>query len=187
MGELFVQMCRVNLFFDILDTPEVFWEFDEFYDNYSKCRKYLDLSKRVSIVNKRLEIMKELYEMLHNEVTIQSATYLEKVVAILVGLCVVIDVLAVIVDAYHNPVWHATIMRSLDGWGLLAESPYSVDPDVIRREGIPPMRETLGGILVTTTGPLWSKLRSGLGGGLGLGGFGMIGDGGENYWGMEHL
>lgn len=23
MGELFVQMCRVNLFFDILDTPEV--------------------------------------------------------------------------------------------------------------------------------------------------------------------
>jgi uncharacterized Rmd1/YagE family protein len=41
---------------------------DEFEEQYIKCRRHLDISKRVNILNQRLEVMKDLYEMLHNEV-----------------------------------------------------------------------------------------------------------------------
>ena len=61
MGELFAQRCRINLHTDILDTPDVFWEFDDFEEHYLKCRRYLDISKRVNILNQRLEIVKEFY------------------------------------------------------------------------------------------------------------------------------
>ncbi|CAD7974103.1 unnamed protein product [Amoebophrya sp. A25] len=70
-----------------------------------KCRKYLDLSKRVSIVNQRLEIIKELYEMLHNEITIESGHRLEWIVILLVFANVIVDILAVMVDMYRNPYW----------------------------------------------------------------------------------
>lgn len=100
MGELFVQRCHVNLHTDILDTPEIFWEFDEYEDHYEKCRKYLDIGKRVEILNHRLEIVKDLYEMLQNEVQVEHGNYLEWIVIILILLEVVVELFRLFVDYY---------------------------------------------------------------------------------------
>ena len=96
MGDLFVQRCRVNLHTDILDTPDVFWEFDEFEPDYSKCRRYLEIHKRVNILNQRLEIVKDLYEMLHNEVTIRAGVQLEIIIIVLIVLEVLTEMLQII-------------------------------------------------------------------------------------------
>lgn len=91
MGELFVLRCHVNLHTDILDTPEIFWEFDEYEEHYEKCRKYLDINKRVGILNQRLEIVKELYDMLQNEVQVEHANFLEWVVILLILMEIILD------------------------------------------------------------------------------------------------
>jgi len=100
MGELFVQRCNVNLHTDILDTPEIFWEFDEYEEQYEKCRKYLDLSKRVQILNHRCDIVKDLYEMLQNEVQTEHGNYLEWIIIILIMLEVIVEVFRLFVDYY---------------------------------------------------------------------------------------
>ncbi|CEL92988.1 unnamed protein product [Vitrella brassicaformis CCMP3155] len=93
IGELFLQRCYVNLHTDILDTPDIFWEFDEFEGTYSSCRGYLEITKRVEILNQRLDIIKDLYDMLHNELTIQHGYKLEWIVIYLICIEVAIEVI----------------------------------------------------------------------------------------------
>ena len=52
---------EVNLHFDVLDSPEFFWEQDKFKHVYDRLFGYLELQKRVDVLNKRLDILKELY------------------------------------------------------------------------------------------------------------------------------
>jgi uncharacterized Rmd1/YagE family protein len=58
IGRLFIERNSVNLHFDILDTPEFFWEQDKYKPVYDRLAGYLELGKRVDILNKRLDIMK---------------------------------------------------------------------------------------------------------------------------------
>ncbi|KAF8818752.1 YagE family protein [Cardiosporidium cionae] len=53
IGELFVNRFYINLQTDILDTPDILWEHDEFVDQYEMCRRYLEIPKRVVILNQR--------------------------------------------------------------------------------------------------------------------------------------
>eukprot|EP01056_Protomagalhaensia_sp_Gyna25_P001953 Protomagalhaensia_sp_Gyna_25__1952@NODE_203_length_4429_cov_86_930296_g157_i0_p2_GENE_NODE_203_length_4429_cov_86_930296_g157_i0NODE_203_length_4429_cov_86_930296_g157_i0_p2_ORF_typecomplete_len358_score35_81DUF155/PF02582_14/7_4e55_NODE_203_length_4429_cov_86_930296_g157_i026113684 len=92
IGELFLNRFYINLHTDILDTPDVFWEFDEFADLYTSCRSYLEIPKRVEILNQRLDIMKDLYDMLNQELTYQHGYKLEWIVIYLIVIEVVIEV-----------------------------------------------------------------------------------------------
>eukprot|EP00923_Selenidium_pygospionis_P055427 GHVN01096587.1.p2 GENE.GHVN01096587.1~~GHVN01096587.1.p2 ORF type:complete len:372 (+),score=40.10 GHVN01096587.1:2529-3644(+) len=92
MGDLFINRFYINLHTDILDTPDIFWEFDEFSDHYTSCRGYLEIPNRVEILNQRLDIIKDLYDMLNNELTIQHGYKLEWIVIYLICIEVVIEV-----------------------------------------------------------------------------------------------
>lgn len=60
IGQLFIELADVNLHSDILDEPDFFWEDDEFEPLYKRTLKYLDVANRVKILNKRLDILREL-------------------------------------------------------------------------------------------------------------------------------
>ncbi|CDI78842.1 hypothetical protein EAH_00037410 [Eimeria acervulina] len=92
IGELFVNRFYINLHTDILDTPDIFWDNDDFADHYDNCRRYLEIPKRVEILNQRLDIIKDLYDMLNNELTIQHGYKLEWIVIYLICIEVLIDV-----------------------------------------------------------------------------------------------
>eukprot|EP00920_Eleutheroschizon_duboscqi_P031156 GHVT01075329.1.p1 GENE.GHVT01075329.1~~GHVT01075329.1.p1 ORF type:complete len:278 (+),score=4.42 GHVT01075329.1:1309-2142(+) len=92
IGELFVNRFYINLHTDILDTPDIFWDNDDFADHYSRFRRYLELPKRVEILNQRLDIIKDLYDMLNNELTIQHGYKLEWIVIYLICVEVLIEV-----------------------------------------------------------------------------------------------
>ncbi len=64
VGKLFIERNNINLHADILDDPEFFWEQDRYKHVYEKLFKYLELGKRVGLLNKRLGIMKELFDMI---------------------------------------------------------------------------------------------------------------------------
>jgi uncharacterized Rmd1/YagE family protein len=91
MGQLFLERSSVNLHFDILDTPDIFWEYDEVEPLYQAARSYLDIPKRVDVLNHRLDIVNDLFEMLGNELNHQHSSFLEWVIIWLIVIEVVIS------------------------------------------------------------------------------------------------
>jgi len=84
MGEMFLERSFVNLHLDILDTPEYFWEHAELEPLYRQIANYLDLSPRLEVMNKRLDIVHDLFEMLGNELNHQHASQLEWAIIFLI-------------------------------------------------------------------------------------------------------
>jgi len=98
MGELFIERNFINLHTEVLDTPEFFWDHPELEPFYRRTSHYLDVSKRVEILNKRLNVIHELFEILSNELNHQHSSRLEWTIIILIVIEVVIAVLR---DLFH--------------------------------------------------------------------------------------
>ncbi len=98
MGEIFLERNYINLHAEILDTPEFFWEHSEAEPLYRKTIHYLDVTKRVELLNRRLNLLHELYEILGNELNHQQSSRLEMTIIILILIEVV---LAVLRDLFH--------------------------------------------------------------------------------------
>lgn len=100
MGELFIERSSINLHADVLDTPEFFWEYSELEPLYAMTAKYLDLETRVEVLNQRLDVIHELFEMLGNEINHQHSSRLEWTIIwlIIVEVCLTLlrDVFRVI-------------------------------------------------------------------------------------------
>ena len=93
MGELFMERNFINLHAEILDTPEFFWDYPELEPFYRRSSHYLDVSKRVDILNKRLAIIHELLEILSVELNHQHSSRLEWTIIILIVIEVFILIL----------------------------------------------------------------------------------------------
>lgn len=98
MGALFIERTSINLHLDILDTPEIFWEYPELEAYYKMISNYLDLQTRVEVLNQRLSILHELFEMLGNELNHQHSSRLELVI---IWLIVVEVILILMKDVFH--------------------------------------------------------------------------------------
>lgn len=98
MGELFLERNYINLHTEILDTPEFFWENSELEPFYRRVIHYLDVGKRVELLNRRLTLMHELFEILSNELNHQQTSRLEMTIIILIVIEVVIALLR---DLFH--------------------------------------------------------------------------------------
>lgn len=84
MGELFIERSNINLHVDALDTPEFFWEYPELEFLYTMTAKYLDLESRVEVLNHRLDVVHELFEMLGSELNHQHSSRLEWIIILLI-------------------------------------------------------------------------------------------------------
>lgn len=80
MGELFIERSSISLHVDVLDTPEFFWEYSELETYYHMITNYLDVQSRVQVLNQRLDIVHELFEMLGNELNHQHSSRLEWII-----------------------------------------------------------------------------------------------------------
>lgn len=98
MGELFIERKFINLHSEILDTPEFFWNYPELEPFYRRTTHYLDSSKRVDVLNKRLGVVHELFEILTNELNHQHSSRLEWTIIILIFIEILIVILQ---DLFH--------------------------------------------------------------------------------------
>ncbi len=98
MGEIFLERNYINLHAEILDTPEFFWEHSELEPLYRRTIHYLDVSKRVELLNRRLNLLHELFEILGNELNHQHSSRLEMTIIVLIVIEVI---LAVLRDLFH--------------------------------------------------------------------------------------
>ena len=99
IGQLFVDRASINLHSDILDHPDFFWEDDEWLPLYLRASKYLEIDRRAEVLNKRLDIIKELYDMLANELNVSHSNKLEWIIIVLIVLEVLFQILALVMDS----------------------------------------------------------------------------------------
>lgn len=98
MGEIFIERNYINLHTEMLDTPEFFWEHPELEPFYRRTAHYLDVTKRVEALNRRLNVVHELFEILRNELNHQYSSRLEWTIIILIVIEVVLSLMR---DIFH--------------------------------------------------------------------------------------
>ena len=98
IGILFNARYSINLHSDILDTPEFFWRRPSYEPLYLAAVGFQDIQLRQTILNRRLDMIHEVYNILSNELNYIHSTRLETIIVILIA----IEVLMAIV---HNNVF----------------------------------------------------------------------------------
>ncbi len=93
MGELFIERNSINLHLDVLDTPEFFWDYPELETFYTMMANYLDIKSRVEVLNQRLKIVHELFDVLGSELNHQHSSRLEWTIICLIIIEVILSLL----------------------------------------------------------------------------------------------
>ena len=89
-GVLFATSSDITLHFNLLDTPEFFWDYPEQEVYYQALAKYLDLSPRVAILNQKLASIHEMLDMLASEQHHKHSAFLEWVIIVLIAMEILI-------------------------------------------------------------------------------------------------
>jgi uncharacterized Rmd1/YagE family protein len=84
-GQLFLTKSDIILNYDLLDTPDFFWEYPEYEDYYRIAAKYLEISPRTEVLSKKLETIHELFEMLADEQKHRHSSRLEWIIIWLIA------------------------------------------------------------------------------------------------------
>ncbi len=92
IGELFAERNSINLHSTILDTPEFFWRRPKYQPYYDMAVEFMDIHTRIEILNKRLNVVHELYEILSNELKYVHTSRLELIIIYLILIEVLIAV-----------------------------------------------------------------------------------------------
>ena len=98
IGELMVHGCDVNLKSDVLEIPDILWDMDTVLPVYHLSRKYLDIEKRLIIVNHRLTVMQEMYAMIQEELTAATNVRIEWIIIVLICVNVVIEIVMMVLE-----------------------------------------------------------------------------------------
>ena len=85
-GMLYLVESDINLNFDLLDTPEFFWEYPEVEHIYTITVTYLDVKSRIEVLNKKVHVIHELFEMLADEQKHNHSTVLEWIIIWLIAI-----------------------------------------------------------------------------------------------------
>jgi uncharacterized Rmd1/YagE family protein len=89
IGALFSERNSINLHCDILDTPEFFWRRPRYETYYHLASEYMDIKQRLDILNRRLDVIHELYDILSNELKHAHSSRLEWTIIVLIVIEVV--------------------------------------------------------------------------------------------------
>ena len=92
-GELYLVKSSIHLHFDLLDTPEFFWEYPEFQDIYMETIKYLEVNQRIEVLTKKLNVIHELFIMLSDEQQHKHSSNLEWIIIWLIAIEIVLFIL----------------------------------------------------------------------------------------------
>lgn len=91
IGILFNERYSINLHSDILDTPEFFWRRPSYEPLYLMTAEFQDIQTRQNILNNRLGMIHELYNILSNNLDYKHSTRLEWIIIVLITIEVVLS------------------------------------------------------------------------------------------------
>lgn len=85
-GRLFISKSDINLHYHPLETPDFLWEFPEYESFYKITADYLDIKTRIDLLDKKLRVMQELFEMLADELNHKHSSFLEWIIIALIAV-----------------------------------------------------------------------------------------------------
>eukprot|EP01063_Lacrimia_lanifica_P013430 TRINITY_DN20077_c0_g1_i1.p1 TRINITY_DN20077_c0_g1~~TRINITY_DN20077_c0_g1_i1.p1 ORF type:complete len:362 (+),score=81.35 TRINITY_DN20077_c0_g1_i1:130-1215(+) len=101
-GQLFLHTMDINLHTDMLDTPEYFWTHSDLEPYYLRTRRYMEISNRVDVLNKRLEIVQELFQILSDEINTHVGNRLEWYIIWLLAVDFVVGFAKFLIDFFQH-------------------------------------------------------------------------------------
>jgi uncharacterized Rmd1/YagE family protein len=93
IGQLFMVRSLVNLHSDILDTPDFFWEYTTLEPLYQMTAGYFNVAQRTEVLNKRCDIIHELFQMLGEELANRSSIRVEWIIVVLISIEILLSLL----------------------------------------------------------------------------------------------
>ncbi|QEK39711.1 RMD1 family protein [Candidatus Sneabacter namystus] len=96
-GMLFRERYSINLHNDMLDIPEFFWSRPIYEQLYILTAKSQDIQPRQNILNRRLDMMHDLYEMLSNDLSHKHSSRLEMTIIVLIGVEILLNLIHIAV------------------------------------------------------------------------------------------
>lgn len=92
IGEIFLERSHVNLTSEYFDVPEYFWQYPNLESYFTMTEKFLDIQKRVSALNRKLDILHDTFEVLNDQLQHRYSSILESVIIILIFIEIVLNV-----------------------------------------------------------------------------------------------
>lgn len=89
-GRIFVTESRINLHYDLLDKPEFLWDNPDYDEYYHRAYEYLEVGQRIEILNKKLSVLRDILNILADELQFKHSTKLEWIIIILIAIEIVI-------------------------------------------------------------------------------------------------
>lgn len=89
-GTLYLVRSDIHLHFDLLDTPEFFWEYPELQDIYHSIANYLEIEQRTRLLTDKLDIIQQLLNMLAEEQMHKHSSTLEWIIIWLIAVEIVV-------------------------------------------------------------------------------------------------
>ncbi|GJQ14239.1 hypothetical protein GpartN1_g6030.t1 [Galdieria partita] len=117
LGRLILDRHQVYLHADVLDTPEFFWEYEAFEPLYRSAERYLELRQRAELLNKRVEIVRELFDLLSQELQFKHNSDLEIIIICLITFEIIISLLKDLFPIFING---SLGFNQLDGFPVAA-------------------------------------------------------------------
>jgi uncharacterized Rmd1/YagE family protein len=100
IGEVFVMQHDVNLHSEILDLPDYFWKEKMMEPLYSMTMGYMEMLPRIAVLNKRLNLMRELLRVLQQQHENAHSVKLEWIVIWLIVISCVLEGWDIIKDVF---------------------------------------------------------------------------------------
>lgn len=93
LGEIFAARSKINLNSEYLEAPEYFWEYPSLEVYYMMSEKFLDIPRRVTALNQKLDVLHELFDMLTTQLQSRHSNFLEVVIILLIFFEIVFSIL----------------------------------------------------------------------------------------------
>jgi uncharacterized Rmd1/YagE family protein len=93
MGKLFLDRSSINLIGDIHETPDFFWENPKLEPIYHMAAYDQDIKPRVEVINERLKLIGELFQILSDVCNSRHSSALEIIIIVFIAIEIILTIL----------------------------------------------------------------------------------------------
>lgn len=102
IGRLHKLKINLNLVTNILDEPELLWNFPKYSGLYESFKHCLEIKTRADILNQRCDVIHGILEILSENINTRNSEKLEKMIIGLIAVSVVVGIVQIIVLLYKR-------------------------------------------------------------------------------------
>ncbi|QLQ80994.1 hypothetical protein HG537_0E03490 [Torulaspora globosa] len=91
IGKLFLIRGKLNLYSELIETPDLYWSEPQLERTFKETSKYLDIGPRISILNSKLDYSTDECRALMSVLSERKSTFLEWIIIYLITLEIVFE------------------------------------------------------------------------------------------------